>query len=958
MDQGGELFRNPKVVRLFEEFGYDVFPTGADSSHQNGPVERSHQTIGNALRTILTGADLDARFWPYAFQHYLRIKNALPGRDSGSSPTELLTGVKPNFKALRTFGCRVWVRPPGPRPNKLVNNAHKGIFLGFAPHTMKNIYWYDPSTSRVKLSYHARFDEGMYDLPQSHIPPHVQHLQRLLSNDEKIPVDHTAMAAIPFDTCLSPFTQERDVKVKVKCSNKSFGFGFENDDLLHRAFILELLPGSSAETMCSSPRATRRKYLGAFVTAVGDTPVFSKRDVLLALTRLFSDNVSTFVITLAPERLPTASELSKLHKDQHSHMVSSDDPPSACDTSALHLSVDILRSITSIRSDDPDLFDDCSPHDISRIVSALHSNTIPDEERNLGRFTRRKLKQLSTWPEWKAAEQKQLTQFWNLGMFGPPCRPPKNAILLRSIWDYKNKSNGTKRARFCCDGSPRAAPRLHAVASTFASCAEHPVFRLFIALSAAENWQIFGGDARDAFAHSPGPSVSTFIIADEAFVEWWLDTRGDQLPLSTVLPIQRALQGHPEAPKLWETYINRILDDSELGFKSTTHDKNIYHAVVRGERVLMCRQVDDFALATASPAIAAHIYDRIGLKLQLPCESTPPFEHLGLVTMFNGVDVDQTRDHIRLHCSTYLHRVLKAHAWDTPSATPLTPREPMNPSTIHEVYESKGPSDKSSAHSALETKMGFRYRALLGELLYAYVICRLDVGYAITTLAKFAHAPARIHYQALKHLALYLKSTIDWGIIYWRSSLNFAFPHKSWDLPFISDDLPTFPCSSLPFQLVGYLDAAHANDLRNRRSTTGYGFMIAGGAVAYRSTTQTVTATSSTEAEFYSAVTAAKVARYLRFILHELGYAQDGPTLLYCDNESAINIINNARPTNRARHIEVQYFAVQDWRAAGDITMQHIPGIINASDCLTKPVGWILHARHARRLMGHFGSSF
>ena len=31
MDQGGELFNNPKVVTLFRSYGYEVLPTGADS---------------------------------------------------------------------------------------------------------------------------------------------------------------------------------------------------------------------------------------------------------------------------------------------------------------------------------------------------------------------------------------------------------------------------------------------------------------------------------------------------------------------------------------------------------------------------------------------------------------------------------------------------------------------------------------------------------------------------------------------------------------------------------------------------------------------------------------------------------------------------------------------------------------------------------------------------------------
>ena len=130
--------------------------------------------------------------------------------------------------------------------------------------------------------------------------------------------------------------------------------------------------------------------------------------------------------------------------------------------------------------------------------------------------------------------------------------------------------------------------------------------------------------------------------------------------------------------------------------------------------------------------------------------------------------------------------------------------------------------------------------------------------------------------------------------------------------------------------------------------------MMAGGAISYRCKTQSITATSSTEAEFLAAVLSAKQAKYLRAILEELGFPQDTPTCLFCDNQSAINMVNAKVPTERSRHIAIQHFAIQDWKEAGDIVLEFIPGTINPSDDLTKPLGWVLHERHARRTMGHF----
>lgn len=178
LDQGGELYRNPQVHELFKCFDYEIRPTGANLSNQNGPVERAHLTVANAVQAMLTGANLPIKFWPYAFHHWLRINNSLPSRDQTSSPLQIGHNKSDDFTNFRTFGCQVWVCPPTRRGAKFRNRSRKGIFLGFLPHTTTNILWYDPDSNFVKIAKHAQFNEGMNDLPATKIPPNVVHLQR------------------------------------------------------------------------------------------------------------------------------------------------------------------------------------------------------------------------------------------------------------------------------------------------------------------------------------------------------------------------------------------------------------------------------------------------------------------------------------------------------------------------------------------------------------------------------------------------------------------------------------------------------------------------------------------------------------------------------------------------------------------------------------------------------------
>ena len=159
-------------------------------------------------------------------------------------------------------------------------------------------------------------------------------------------------------------------------------------------------------------------------------------------------------------------------------------------------------------------------------------------------------------------------------------------------------------------------------------------------------------------------------------------------------------------------------------------------------------------------------------------------------------------------------------------------------------------------------------------------------------------------------------------------------------------------------KLTGFVDVAYANDHRKRRSTTSLALTLCGGAIVYKSKTQSLTAVSSTEADFIAAFDAGKICRYLQMILKQLlDYEQKEATItiINIDNQAALQIINdNTSPTERTRHIDVQYWAIQDWIQDKSIFMKWIPGPLNISDAETKPLGYVLHARHCRRMMGHY----
>jgi Reverse transcriptase (RNA-dependent DNA polymerase)/GAG-pre-integrase domain len=938
MDHGGDLGGSRKVHAVFKRHGYAVQPTAPDAPHQNGKIERINQDIGNALRTMLSGAALAPSLWPYAFHHFVRLYNFQPHRHEGDTdaevrtPYEILTGHVPDLSKVRTFGCRVYVRPPGGRKRKTADNTRKGQFLGYKA-TTKNILYIDDRTREIKEAFHVRFDEAFNDLVEP--PPNAVTLRAVAAGQEIEAVsDDVPPGSHPIlEICLTPFMSPLTLSCSISCNNKALGFVIKHDPNRDRGYIASIVPRSSAAKV----PVAKSKFVGAFVLSINGKAVQHAEDIIQGLeeARLNQDVDSvSIVVSPDPYESPDRS-LGAIHLDSEQlaaiHAVRS--------ASSRHA---FRTAVTKFRS----AFDNGFSPSLAGIHSLGATTLGTPAEQSLSRFTRARLKQLSTWEQWRASEHKQLDNMAEQGMYGLPTRAPEGAIVLRSHWTYSFKGDGTRKARNCCDGSERAAPALHGEAKTYASCVEHPCMRIFFALSAVLGMTTFGADATNAFANSPPPAVPTFVRIDDAYADWYLERHGVELDRSMVLPVLHALQGHPESGSHWEQTINKILLD--LGFTNTTHEPNLYSGHFNGTQVLLCRQVDDLAISCHDPLVADQIIAQISTHVTLTTQ--------GVLRRFNGVDIDQTRDYVKISCESYIANMMNVHAWTVPSAAE-TGRlsEPLSPSDYDKLQRAEGFAEGTAEHRALETKFGFAYRSLLGELVYAYVVCRLDIAFAVTHLSKYSVRPAAAHFQALVDVAMYLRRTKSWGLMFWRERPCLSLP----EVPFVPvvDAVPQIPFPECQDgkQLVAFADAAHGTDINTRRSISGISCMMAGAAVVFKSKTQSIAATSSTEAEFICAVHTAKIVNYLRSILYELGFAQDGPTPIYEDNRAAIDMVNASKPTERSRHIDIQHFAIQDWKRRNIVVLRHISGTMSPSDALTKPLSWVLHSRHTRRLMGHYG---
>jgi len=565
-------------------------------------------------------------------------------------------------------------------------------------------------------------------------------------------------------------------------------------------------------------------------------------------------------------------------------------------------------------------------------------------------LTRRKLVQQEDWEEWLQAEKDQLNLYENQDMFSEPGDLPTNASdfnVLPIIWTYLIKVGGKKKARCVANGAPHLKGSV-TLANTYAACLEQTGARIFWATSAHMNKKIYGSDASNAFAEAPPPKAPLYLRVDTAYIEWYKHKTGKDISKNSYVRVQHAIQGHPEAPRLWQDHIDGILQ--RLGFISTKMEPCVYILPQNefNEDIYLLRQVDDFAIACTSADTAEMIFKRIDKNLNAPLKRE------GLTTRYNGVDVIQTAHTIKIHCGVYIEKITKSKQLGSIPQNEK-PRTPMSSdSKFMERFDTTvGPMDDDK-RIELERRKGFKYRQATGELLFAMVTCRPDIAHAVLKLTQHNANPDEIHFDAATDVYKYLLSTKDKGIQYWRQQRNNSLPDIPPDTTTMGDTHnPEFNPSNVPHDLShAIVDSDWAGNVLTRKSISGVAVMFAGAVIAYKSITQHAVALSTTEAEFYVLAEAGKIMLYIRTILDDLNVPQTPASVIYEDNSGCIHITAAKKPTKRTRHVEIRHFAIIDWINKDLINVSKIITNDNASDTLTKSLPRILFHRHNDTLMG------
>ncbi|GMI66347.1 hypothetical protein HRI_000304000 [Hibiscus trionum] len=336
-------------------------------------------------------------------------------------------------------------------------------------------------------------------------------------------------------------------------------------------------------------------------------------------------------------------------------------------------------------------------------------------------------------------------------------------------------------------------------------------------------------------------------------------------------------------------------------------------------------------------------HDTIRLVISLAAQNSWPIFQLDVKSAFlhgdlkEQVFVDQLPGYVKLENENKVYRLKKAlyglkqapRAWYSRIEAYFLKEGFQKCPYEHMLFTKVGEGDmldkfgmKNCNHVCTPTEVGLKlvrdsggkeinntsYKQIVGSLMYL-TATRPDIMHAVSLISRFMECPKEMHLLAAKRILRYLKGTASYGLFYKRGEKT---------------------------NLFDFTDSDYAGDLDDRKSTSGYAFMLGTGVVSWSSKKQPIVTLSTTEAEFVAATAYASQAIWLRNVLEELHFLQQRATTIFCDNNSAIKLSKNPVLHRRSKHIDVKFHYLRDLTNNGVIDLVFCRSEDQVADIFTK----------------------
>ncbi|GJX81475.1 zinc finger, CCHC-type containing protein [Tanacetum coccineum] len=319
-----------------------------------------------------------------------------------------------------------------------------------------------------------------------------------------------------------------------------------------------------------------------------------------------------------------------------------------------------------------------------------------------------------------------------------------------------------------------------------------------------------------------------------------------------------------------------------------------------GKGVIICLYVDDMLIFGADQTQVDKTKEFLSSNFSM--------KDMGEADVILGIRIKRENKGIAITQSHYIEKILKKFNCEGcgPVSSPMEAGIKLMPHMGKPVNQ-------------------LEYSRAIGCLMYAMTSTRPDIAYAVGKLSRFTSNPSNHHWEAIIRVFRYLKKTMNYGLSY----------------------------VGFPSVIEGYSDASWITNSEDHTSTTGWVFLLGGGAISWASKKQTCITDSTMESEFVALAAAGKAAAWLRNLICEIPLWPKpiSPISMHCDSAATLAKAYSQIYNGKSRHLGVRHSMFYHLTKELARDLVHKSAIGMGLKCKTKRTTYVsMECRHFKKL--------
>ena len=988
-------FTSNNMSLYFSQHGIKYELTAGYAPQSNGIAERYNRTLEEGIRTLLTEAKLPASLWPYAANYFCEIKNKLPHSNlQGKTPTEVLFHQTPNLHRYKIFGCRAYILIRN--NSKFEPKRAPGIFLGFENDSNGA---YILIHDRIEISRNVHYDETIipgyehiiqlkgashnytHSLMNIRDPYKVLENQHNREDDENVDTnddtdhtkeqtndtnDHGHSAQYHYDQEEHLPNDKNDtsnLNVELGDPSKSLTQDVNNDIFSENAhlnndnilninqtdmknqnenhndiFNHQNLDNTSLQTDQEMQNNTDNDNTTPNNTNLNINHNINTDQQHPYRTNLPNEDITNHSIQYDDHN---NNNIDNNNNNTDNNNNNIDNNNNNINNNNNNTNDNNNNNTDDNNNNNTDNNNNNNDHIANRkrklsqgpqpiIIGMARQQNLDSQKKDRARklriiskdtyhhptgsaFTISKttsnhltnhipttFNQAMTHPMadyWMTACEEELltherNQTWSLINAD---EIPGNRQLIGCRWVFTMKTDADHnpikyKARLVAQGFSQR-PGID-FAETYAPVTSLRTIRLLLATAVNEGLHIHQMDVTGAYLYG---------TLDEPIYMKLPQTLDKDKYKNKVCKLQKALYGLKQSGRIWFKTLEKSLNN--IGFTSTHVEPSLFHS--KELDAIVSVYVDDLLIISKNVKTIEYIKELLTERFEM--------KDLGVVNHLLGLKIQYDIDKgvAQVDLAGYIRNTLEAlnltgiRRRSTPMSTNLTLSIEDAPKSEEEKIEMKCKP----------------YAQAIGALNWISNAARPDISYATNVCSRFTNNPGIKHWNQVIHIFGYLKKTINLKIIYNREEKEIS--------GFLKGTLRTN-------KIEGYTDADYAGCKDTKRSTSGYVFTIAGGAIAWGSKRQHCTASSTCEAEYKAIQYGSEVALWIKHVLGTIDRRIEYGIPINTDNRAAYYNIIEIGILKGLKHVEVHFHASKDRHNMGLINIQKIGTNDQLADLFTK----------------------